>query len=270
VNRLMKELKREKEHLTEMITYFEIIIAKAPRGNVRASKCGNSIQLYYIDECLENRNGKYVPKKDREKARKIVEREYLEKLRKVCISRRTEIEKVMQMLLATDPYNVFGSMAEAKQQVISKILLDDEEFAEKWQSKSYQGKSFPENYPEIYSERGERVRSKTEKIIADKLYKEGIPYRYEEPLFLEGFGVVYPDFKLLNVNTREEVLLEHFGRMDDAEYVEKSMRKLRLYEKNGYFLGKELLLTFETSQMPFDSRNFENMLKEMGFSGKTW
>ena len=69
---------------------------------------------------------------------------------------------------------------------------------------------------------------------------------------------------------REGVLLEHFGMMDDAEYVEKSMRKLRLYEKNGYFLGKELLLTFETSQVPFDSRNFENMLKEMGFSGKTW
>ena len=82
--------------------------------------------------------------------------------------------------------------------------------------------------------------------------------------------MVYPDFKLLNVNTREEVLLEHFGMMDDAEYVEKNMRKLRLYEKNGYFLGKELLLTFETSQVPFDFRNFENMLKEMGFSGKTW
>jgi hypothetical protein len=38
----------------------------------------------------------------------------------------------------------------------------------------------------------------------------------------------------------------------------------------GVFVRKKLLLTFETSQEPFESGNFENILKEMGFSGKTW
>ena len=270
MNCLMKELQKEREYLVQIITYCEKVIAKAPTGNVRASKCGNSIQFYYYDESTEKRNGQYMSKKEREKAGKIVEREYLEKLRRTCVERKAEVEKVMQMLANTDPQKVLHSMPAAKQQVLAKIILDDKEFVDKWQSKPYQGKPFPENFPEIYSDRGERVRSKTEKIIADKLYREGIPYRYEEPLFLRGYGEVYPDFRLLNVDTREEVILEHLGMMDDLEYVEKATRKLRLYERNGYFLGKQLLITFETGKEPFDSRIFENMLKEMGFSGETW
>ena len=47
---------------------------------------------------------------------------------------------------------------------------------------------------EIYTERGERVRSKSEKIIADKLFLQNIPYHYERPIYLKGFGMVYPDF----------------------------------------------------------------------------
>lgn len=270
MNPLMRELSKERDYLAEIIAYAESVIAKAPPGNVRGSKCGNSIQFYYYDEFTEKRNGEYIPKRDREKARKIVEKEYLQKLKKTCMERKTEIERAMQVLVNTEPQKVFSSMPEVKQQILSKVLVDDKEYADIWQNKSYSNKPFPENYPEIYTDRGERVRSKTEKIIADKLYREGIAYHYEEPLFLKGYGEVYPDFRLLNMNTREEIILEHLGRMDDMEYVEKALRKIRLYERNGYFLGKQLFITFETAQEPFDSRIFENMLKEMGFSGKTW
>ena len=38
--------------------------------------------------------------------------------------------------------------------------------------------------------------------------------------------------------------------MDNLAYVEKNMRKLDLYEKNGYILGKNLIVTHETSKMP--------------------
>ena len=38
--------------------------------------------------------------------------------------------------------------------------------------------------------------------------------------------------------------------MDDMEYVEKNMRKLEIYERNGYLLGEKLLITHETSKAP--------------------
>lgn len=36
----------------------------------------------------------------------------------------------------------------------------------------------------------------------------------------------------------------------EMEYVEKNMRKLDIYERNGYLLGEKLLLTHETSKAP--------------------
>ena len=34
-----------------------------------------------------------------------------------------------------------------------------------------------------------------------------IPYCYEVPLYLKGYGYVKPDFKVLNVSNKERVLL---------------------------------------------------------------
>jgi hypothetical protein len=270
MSRLINELEEERARLVKIILETEEIIQKAPKGNVRVSECKNSLQCYFYDEFTKEKNGKYMSKKERGKARKIVEREYREKLRNVCDRRKTEIEKTLRILQEAAPEKVFHSMARGKQRLLSNVIMDDEEYAKVWMSKTYSGKDFPDNYPEIVSDRGERVRSKTEKIIADKLLRERIPYRYEHPVCLEGFGVVYPDFTLLNTNTRKEVLLEHFGMMSDMCYVQKALRKLHWYEKNGYFVGKNLLITYETATQPFDAVIFENMLKGMGFCGESW
>ena len=97
-----------------------------------------------------------------------------------------------------------------------------------------------------------------------KLYKEKIPYKYEQPYELKKYGIVYPDFRILDVPRRQEIILEHFGMMDDEIYAGKALKKIRLYQKNGLVLGKELLITFETTDAPFDSRTFENMLVAYG------
>ena len=57
-----------------------------------------------------------------------------------------------------------------------------------WLSEKYEGKQFREGEPVILTDRGERVRSKSEKIIADYLFRKGIPYKYEKPLYLKGLG----------------------------------------------------------------------------------
>lgn len=83
----------------------------------------------------------------------------------------------------------------------------------------------------IITEKGEAVRSKSEKIIADKLYMKEIPYVYEQPLYLKGYGYVVPDFKILNVRTKKEYYLEHFGMMDDYEYAKNAIKKIECFQK---------------------------------------
>ena len=113
------------------------------------------------------------------------------------------------------------------------------------------------------TERGEMVRSKSEKILADKMYALGIPYRYEYPLWLRGYGTIYPDFTILKISTREEIYLEHFGMMDDPQYCQKAMLKLQTYARNHIYPGHGLLLTFETQQTSLDMKAVEEMLKEV-------
>lgn len=66
-----------------------------------------------------------------------------------------------------------------------------------WISMEYNGNEFQEGTPVIMTERGERVRSKSEKILADYFYRNGILYKYECPLYLKYFGTIYPDFTFL-------------------------------------------------------------------------
>ena len=113
---------------------------------------------------------------------------------------------------------------------------------------------------EYYTDKGERVRSKSEILIANALNRNHIPYRYECPLYLAGYGTIHPDFTVLNVRLRKEMYWEHLGMMDEPEYIEDALNRISLYEKNHYFPGDRLILTHETLRHPLNSKNIENMI----------
>ena len=131
---------------------------------------------------------------------------------------------------------------------------------EKWQTAPYIGKEFLEGTKEFYTENGERVRSKSEVIIANMLKKNHIPYRYECPLCPDGKTTIYPDFTILNVRTRKELYLEHLGMLDDTSYRKDAMKRINFYEKYGIFVGEKLILSFETSSEPLNQKNIQNKI----------
>ena len=137
----------------------------------------------------------------------------------------------------------------------------DEEYVRKWQEEIYQGKLFYEDTPELYTLKDERVRSKSELIIADMLSNKEIPYKYECPLRLSGGVKVYPDFTVLNIKKREEMYWEHLGMMDDPEYVESAIRKIITYEQNGIYLGEKLILTYETRKQPISQKDVKRIIE---------
>ena len=111
------------------------------------------------------------------------------------------------------------------------------------------------------TERGERVRSKSEKILADYFYRRGIPYKYEKPLYLKHFGTVYPDFTFLSKRTRKEIYWEHDGRMDDPVYAQSAVRKIQAYEENDIYPGEQLILTFEMEKQVLNTQEIERLVR---------
>ena len=105
------------------------------------------------------------------------------------------------------------------------------------------------------------VRSKSEKIIADLLYRKGIPYHYEPELILRDGTKIYPDFAVLNLKHRKTIYWEHLGMMEDPEYSEKAVRKISAYIKNGIFPGEQLILTAETKEFPVNVREVKILIQ---------
>ena len=96
---------------------------------------------------------------------------------------------------------------------------------------------------------GERVRSKSEVIIADRLAAFGVPYRYEVPLLLE-HRLFHPDFTVFNRRTGRQYRWEHFGKMGDPEYSCDALSRLSLYSRHGIIIWQNMLITWETQEKP--------------------
>ena len=58
-------------------------------------------------------------------------------------------------------------------------------------------------------------------------------------------GRIFPDFTLFDTRRRRLIYHEHFGMMDDSDYWDNAIRKIERYQKNGIFLGINLIATFE-------------------------
>jgi len=160
---------------------------------------------------------------------------------------------------------VYGNLPEGIRQKIKPSVVTDDGFAEKWQNEKYKNRWKGNADYTIETPRGEKVRSKSEWIIACMLAEAEVPYRYEECVGLNKLlGMVfYPDFTVLNKRTREVFFWEHFGKMDDPKYINESyMPKMLEYYNFGFLPGKKLLMTFESKRYPLDTTQVKRLIEE--------
>lgn len=254
-------LTKRKKQLEKIAKDKEKSLGKAPEGYLRLSKHGKGVQYYYRND-PKDLSGVYIKKKDRKLAQRLAQKDYDEK---VLLSIKKEINAIDKYLLYASriyPENVYESLHTERQKLICPMCETEAQFVAQWESMEYSGKEFDAFAPKLYTARGERVRSKSEVIIADSLNREGIPYRYECPLYVEGWGTVHPDFMVLNVKERKEIYWEHLGMMDDREYVEKALDKLAVYAVNGILPGKNLILTYETAKAPLNQKMVQMMIEQ--------
>ena len=138
---------------------------------------------------------------------------------------------------------------------------DSSDFVKAWLNEPYtKNQSFPEHLLHK-SLSGEKLRSKSEVIIANALYTNHIPYRYECELVLGGVSL-HPDFTILHPTTYEVFFWEHFGMMDVSAYRESTCQKLRLYSEHHIYPGDRLITTYESDSLPLDSEKIQKNIEQ--------
>ncbi|MDR1881957.1 MAG: AAA family ATPase, partial [Prevotella sp.] len=90
--------------------------------------------------------------------------------------------------------------------------------------------------------KGEKVRSKSEVIIANELYHADIKYVYEKELPLSDGTKWHPDFTL-RLKNGEEIYWEHLGMLGNRNYNNRWEYKKEIYAKNGITESNGKLIT---------------------------
>jgi len=254
-------LEERKEQLLKIKKEKEKALKNVPAGHLRICQRGEKVQYYHRTD-PKDFNGVYIPQKSIGMAHKLAQKDYDEKVLISVDKELYAVDKYLAISPTIPAEEIYSRLQAERRKLISPIVELQEEFVANWEKVEYTGKDFDVFAPKLYTAKGERVRSKSEVIIADSLNREGVPYRYECPIYVEGWGTVYPDFTMLNVKERKEVYWEHLGMMDDLEYVEKALEKINIYAQNNILPGINLILTYETAKAPLNQKIVQLMIEQ--------
>lgn len=258
---LVERMRARKAEIEHLLKERESALRDAPEGKIRIVSKGKYIQ-YYLRNVPSEIEGTYLKRDQDSLAAALVQKDYDCKLIREL---KVEIKLLDRMLDEYRPERIdelYRSLHDYSKPMIRPARLPDEEYVNRWMRVEYEKKAFEEDAPDHFTANGERVRSKSEILIADALSRHNIPYRYEYPIHIRGIGTVHPDFTCLNVRKRQVYLWEHCGMMSDPEYADYATNKIEKYALAGYYPGENLILSFETASKPLSSRIIEGNINK--------
>ena len=122
----------------------------------------------------------------------------------------------------------------------------------------YMQSEYMPQYRNINTSRGLKVRSKSEALIVESLYKlYDIPHRYEQEQIIDGLTIA-PDLTFEDYK-KELFYWEHLGKMDDPNYARRNFHKLERYYEVGIVPGDNLILSFDRQGM-IDMKYIEGII----------
>lgn len=112
-----------------------------------------------------------------------------------------------------------------------------------WVAANYQQSDYNPEGKRHKTSFGLKVRSKSELMIAEKLYENGIPFRYEE-VIEDGEIRMIPDFIMPDVEGNFYIW-EHCGMPNEPKYMARHKKKMDIYERLGFVPWKNLIVTYD-------------------------
>ena len=246
MERIISDLKKELQQLNRMLRKVKET-EKEVKGSLSIRNRGDTYIFFRHTD--RNTPIEYLNSSKTELLSRLAQKRYDEQMAKTIRERINAIEKSLKPLEKLkdrkDLAYIYDDMPKELKQHIKPRMDENEEYAANWQSKKLLTNSMEKKHP-CKTLRGEYVRSKSEALIADRLFARGVPYHYEPMVMLTGRPTLCPDFYVLNKRTKENFFWEHLGMMDDPTYCNRNMKKIRDYTDMGYIQGKDLIITYET------------------------
>ena len=237
---------------------------------------------------IADKQGKdrYIKKSDTDLIARYAQKRYRNEVRKAAEKEIAQLKRCLDILNGhsagiSDINDVYAALPEAMKPYVTPDPLSDEEYARQWQESNTVVKRKnihkEDDYHKYKTLRGDYVGSKSEALIADRLYVNKIPYHYEVAFIPEaepdytmpvydikgriiGYeapafdpfarDTLHPDFYVLNKRTRKAYYWEHLGKLDDPKYCTDNLNRFVRVLDAGHTIGEEILVTHEDRQNP--------------------
>ena len=180
-------------------------ISNAPEGSLRTARKAHGCQYYHKVE-VNDTKGTYIKKHNYNLAIELAQKDYDLRIEQCLLKELNFLEVILKKYNPSEIQHIYDSLNSFRKEMVTPVFVSDEDFTANWKASEYTSLGFTPDCAEYYTDNGERVRSKSEIIIANKLYRYNIPYRYEYPLQLQSGIITHPDFTCLNVKTRQEYI----------------------------------------------------------------
>lgn len=244
--------------ITKTIENIEKKLKALPAGWINVRYQNGKVYYYHAKYKSKDR---FLTKGDEVLLKQLLQKYYLKKVLKAAKNELLALSKMLNIYPADLPEEMFEKLPEELRSGVEPIILGNEQDAREWMEEPYVGKPFKDDAPVYMTIKGERVRSKSEVMLADRLFFRGVPYKYECPIMIDGI-VIHPDFSMKRMSDNKIIYHEHCGKMDDPEYYSDLVERINLYNQAGIMQGDRLTFSFETSDKPLDIRVIDRLIDE--------
>ncbi len=202
---------------------------------------------------------KYLARKQMDFVKKLAQQSYDKKVEALLESRVQQFRKLYQVYEDEEVDGIYERLKPSRKALVCPIVPTLQQQYEAWKNKTYEPTHYCQENKIFETKQGETVRSKTEKILADTFFDEGIFYKYECPLRV-GEKTIYPDFTFFDWSNGKEIYWEHFGMMDDPTYLKAAIQKIDFYDKQGVTRYARVITTFEAQCCPLDYKAVQALI----------
>lgn len=255
---LIKELEKRKRFLERVISQLEFNLSKYPEGTIqciRQYENKNSIRFYRHSD----RKDIYLSERtDKSMIKKLLQKKYEIK----ALEHYSKELKIINRLLLIKNKGVDESIPDYAKQYIHKIEYSLSEKIHGFNENEHGSSSSRTGQYRVTTKEGVLVKSKAEQIIADELYDNGIPFRYELGLRCADQSFRSPDFTIMSPSTGKVFYWEHFGMIDNPEYARDMVDKMNSYSLSQIIPGDNLILTV-ADERKLDVKGFTNQVRRV-------
>ena len=109
--------------------------------------------------------------------------------------------------------------------------------------------------------KGIDMRSDGEIYITSRLDHFKIPHRYEANLSHPDLSGYHPDFTIIRPRDNKLIYWEHFGKVNDDEYIRYNIEKVTMYIEYGITPWDNLIMTFNNKEGGFNAKLIDAMIE---------